>query len=424
MANEEEIERWKKRFERERKARKEAENLLEKKALDLYKATEELHSLNAGLDKIIQKRTEMLLKQKEQTELILSNIVSPMLITSKRTRKIIYANPEASAQYRTSLNELIGSSIERIYVDQNDAFKIRDALKACDNALYGMELRFKAFDDHEFDALLSLVEIDFYGEPAFLGMVTDITKQKQREEELSRLHRDMKSSIEYASLIQKSLLSNQDILNKRFKDYFIIWEPRDIVGGDIYFIEDIEEMNTIFLMLIDCTGHGVPGAFLTMLIKAIHRQIVDQIKKNNYLSPSMILQMFNSKLRETLLNQSGFDGAVLFIDYKNHVLNYSGAKLNLYFIRNGKIDMFKGDRFSIGYNRTALDYKFNEISINLESNDKIYLTTDGFTDQMGGEKYLPFGSKNFYNLIIDQQKNSMEIQKMLFLILLRNIAVL
>jgi serine phosphatase RsbU (regulator of sigma subunit) len=416
----EESSRWKQRFERERKARKEAELLLEQKSLELYSANEELKNLNSGLDSIIHKRTELLTKQKEQTEIILSNISHPMLITSKKSRTIIYANPIAGEQYKADIDTLVGSHISKIYVNPDDGFRIRDELQKSRNHLFGMEIRFKDFEGGEFDGILSLVEIDFYGEPALLGMVTDITVQKQREFEVQKLHKDIKSSIEYASIIQKSIIPQNDILEKNFREFFTIWEPRDIVGGDIYFIDQFYN-GEIVIMVIDCTGHGVPGAFLTMLVKAIEKQIIEKIKYSSNFSPSEILKQFNIKLRETLIQQgkniaqSGFDGAVIIYNEERKEVRFSGAKIPLYFVKDGELSVIKGDRQSIGYSRSKIDFQFSEHTISLKSGDVVYITTDGFIDQTGGEKGFPFGNRNFKKLIEEVWREDLSSQRETFL---------
>jgi PAS domain S-box-containing protein len=363
---------------------------------------------------------QLIQKHKRQIEVILSNILSPMLITSKISRRVLYANREASKQYKLELDDLIGSHIENIYVEPNDALKIRDALRESGGTLNGMELKFKSFDGKEFDALLSLVEIEFYNEPAFLGMVTDITVQKQREMELHHLHKDIRASIEYASFIQRSLVPKELIFQNNFRDFFIIWEPRDVVGGDIYFVEEFPN-GEIVIMVIDCTGHGVPGAFLTMLVKAIEKQIMENIKNREYISPSSILKVFNKKLKETLsqqredMGQSGFDGAVVVFNKFSRKLKFSGAKLPIYFLRDSQLTITKGDRQSIGYSRSKITFSFKEHSFQIEDGDIVYLSTDGFLDQTGGAKNFPFGTKNFKKLIEENSVEDLESQKLIFL---------
>ncbi len=159
---------------------------------------------------------------------------------------------------------------------------------------------------------------DTNNKPAgLIGIFTDISEQKENErvlkntlkeleiakKEVEEIHKRTSESIEYASLIQHTLIPSHDLFRKYFKDYFVIWHPKDVVGGDIYFFEEFE--NSAILMVIDCTGHGVPGAFVTMLVKAIERQIISQIKyQKEAVEPAKILTIFNKNMRQILQQES------------------------------------------------------------------------------------------------------------------------
>jgi serine phosphatase RsbU (regulator of sigma subunit) len=399
----EDADRWKKRFERERKARKEAESLLEEKSLQLFNTNVELK------------------RQKDQIERILSNVVSAMLITSKATRKVIYANIEATVQYRASIDEILGSDIDRFYVNLEDSNRIKKRVMEGGEPLYNLELSFKRFDDTVFEGLLSIISIDFNGEPSFLGMVTDITTQKQRESELQRLHKNIRSSIEYASIIQESILPSNDILERNFTNHFIIWQPRDIVGGDIYFFEQNPIRNEVTVMVIDCTGHGVPGAFLTMVVRAIEKQIVeDIIKRGEWFSPLRILNSFTHKLRDTLKgstrfsSHSGFDGAIISYRPSEGKILFSGANTSLYINRSDEVIEVKGDKRSVGLSCDR-GVQFTEKSIDILGCEKLYITTDGYIDQTGGKKGFPFGSRKFKKAISEFSKEEFSKYSELFL---------
>jgi len=228
----------------------------------------------------------------------------------------------------------------------------------------------------------------------------------EAKEEIEQLHQKTKESIEFASMIQKALLAEETCLIKScFKDGFIIWMPRDIVGGDIYLFEKFNE-NECLLMVIDCTSHGVPGAFVTMIVKAIEREIVSKIREEKMeVSPSWILQHFNRVIKK-LLNQFdkdadtnvGFDGGVVYYNKFDQILKFAGANTSLFF-KHEELKEYKGDRQSVGYKVTAIDYVYNEIVLNVEEGDRFYLTTDGFLDQLGGSKGYPFGKKRFKKII-------------------------
>lgn len=243
----------------------------------------------------------------------------------------------------------------------------------------------------------------------------NITAQKELEE----LNKHIKSSIEVASFIQESILPSSSFLDSCFNDKFIIWEPKDIVGGDIYFLEKLRNNDECLLMVIDCTGHGVPGAFVSMLIKAIKKQVIQkQINKiNTEISPGEILRDFNRELKE-ILNQKernlasnvGFDGGIIYYNKKEKILRFSGAANTLIYYDNNEIKTIKGDRHSIGYKNSDINHEFKNHEINVEKGMKFYLLSDGYIDQIGGKKNQSF-SKSRTIEIINKNINKPMIQQ-------------
>lgn len=362
-------------------------------------------------------------KIREEIELILSNILLPILITSKKRRKILYANKHAQIQYEKPLNEIIGSDIDDIYTIQGQHYHILDAIKK-DGKIENSEEQFKTWSGKEFTALLSVTPIRYKDEEAFIGMVTDITKQKRIEDEIRQIHKHTKSSIEYASLIQHAIIPDDITFKKYFDDYFTLWEPKDIVGGDIYLFDELRTDNECMLMVIDCTGHGVPGAFVTMLVKALERQVSALISTdpNFEVSTAWILEYFNKTMKhllkqedETSISNAGFDAAILYYNKKKNIVKFSGAELPLFYVQNNEFKMIKGDRHSIGYKKSNADFKFKEHTIDIDSDMRLYLTTDGFIDQNGGEKGFPFGKKRLKGLIEANYEKTFEEQKSIFM---------
>jgi len=233
----------------------------------------------------------------------------------------------------------------------------------------------------------------------------------------------IEDSIEYAALIQHSLVPDNEVFRKYVSEYFVIWHPKDVVGGDIYLLEELRNDDEMMFMVIDCTGHGVPGAFVTMLVKAIERQIVGKIiNSDEKVSPAKILGIFNRSMKHLLKQESrdsisnaGFDGGILYFNkVDNHIL-YAGAKTPLYVLRDGKLDIISGDRHSIGYKRSKSDYEFTEYEIKLDSDVVIYLGSDGFIDQQGEEDGMPFGKERFLGLIEEYGEESLADQQEVFL---------
>ncbi|MFK5893032.1 MAG: SpoIIE family protein phosphatase [Pseudomonadota bacterium] len=262
---------------------------------------------------------------------------------------------------------------------------------------------------------------------------SDITERKNAQDllinqqlEIQEIHKHTQDSIEYAALIQGALIPNNKVFNKYFKDYFAIWHPKDIVGGDIYLVEDINE-DEVIIMVIDCTGHGVPGAFVTMLVKAVEQQIISNIHKDNIISPARILSTFNHSIKQLLqqedvdsISNAGFDGGIIYYNKKEKIMRFAGANTPLFIIQNNEIQIIKGNRHSIGYKKSDARYEFSDHIIDVSNSTQIYLSTDGYLDQNGGDKGFPFGKKRFTKLIQKNANESFADQQELLLYELQN----
>jgi len=230
-----------------------------------------------------------------------------------------------------------------------------------------------------------------------------ITEQKQ----------DITESIQYAYRIQSAAIPPVEILQDILTDYFIFYKPRDIVSGDFYWIS--EQDHKLIIIAADCTGHGVPGAFMSMLGIAFLNEIVN---KENITKPSEIL----SKLRQNIikaLQQSGKDGeqrdgmdvAAITIDLRKNILEFAGANNPLYLIRNEELIEKKGSKMPVSIHRNMSDYE-NHI-IKVDKKDTIYIFSDGYPDQFGGPNGKKFKYKPFKELLVSIQNQPMKIQNQL-----------
>ena len=360
---------------------------------------------------------------RKNIEMILSNIMLPVLITSKKDRKILYANEYASKQYELPIDELIGKCIDNVYTNVDQRAEILKILIR-DGYVENLEERYKTQTGKEFTGLLSVKPIVYNFEESYIGMVVDITEQKEIEHEVKRLHKHTTDSIEYASLIQHALVPEQELFNKYFNDYFTIWNPKDLVGGDIYLCEELRNEEECLLMVIDCTGHGVPGAFVTMLVKAIERQVIAKIENDKTIevSPAWILSYFNKTMKKLLkqenkdsISNAGFDGGIIYYNKKENILKFAGAETPLFYLEDDELKTIKGNRHSIGYKKSDVNYEFKDHIINVKDGMQFYITTDGYLDQNGGEKSFPFGKKKFMNIIEDNYNKSFLDQKERFI---------
>jgi ABC-type amino acid transport substrate-binding protein/serine phosphatase RsbU (regulator of sigma subunit) len=256
-----------------------------------------------------------------------------------------------------------------------------------------------------------------------VAVFTDITEVENAKKEVEMIHKHTKESIEYASLIQGALIPDNKIFKNYFQDYFAIWHPKDTIGGDIYLFEELRDKDECLLMVIDCTGHGVPGAFVTMLVKAIERQITSKIKHSDEIvDPAKLLGIFNKNMKQLLrqettdsVSNAGFDGAILYYNKKEKIIKFAGAETPLFYVEDGELKMIKGDRYSVGYKKCSMDYNYKEHIIDVKEGMQFYLTTDGYLDQNGGEKSFPFGKKRFKNIIKELHMETMPDQQEVFL---------
>ena len=237
-------------------------------------------------------------------------------------------------------------------------------------------------------------------------------KVMERTKQIEQQKINITDSIHYASRIQNALLPPNDELNRLLPSYFILNKPKDIVSGDYYWISTKD--NKVLLALADCTGHGVPGAFMSIMGINLLNEIV---KKTEVVTANVILNELRDYLVTSLRQigdkdetRDGMEVALCVVDYDNKKLQYSGAFRPLYLIRNKELHVYKGDRMPIGiYNEEEVP--FNSKEVQFEENDIIYLFTDGYVDQIGGPGRKTFRSSKFKQLLLDIHQKPMEEQK-------------
>ena len=172
-------------------------------------------------------------------------------------------------------------------------------------------------------------------------------------------------------------------------------------------------------MVIDCTGHGVPGAFVTMLVKALARNLISHANKTKEsVSPAKLLAVFNRSLKHLLkqhdknsLSNAGFDAAILYIDKEESEITYAGAHIPLFYMKEGRMSSIKADRHSIGYKTSDPDFEFHDHILHFDDTMQFYLTTDGYIDQNGGKKGFPMGKKYMVKLLELHHEKQMNDQK-------------
>jgi len=229
-------------------------------------------------------------------------------------------------------------------------------------------------------------------------------------------NKEITDSINYAKLIQQSLLASKDMLDKNLESYFILYKPKDIVSGDFYWAS--ETPKGFLVACVDCTGHGVPGAFMSL----IGKENLDKAISKTF-SPGEILHELNINVKRSLNqnagsgNKDGMDAAIVRIEKDkngNADVIYSGANRPLYILKNKTIEEIKATKQAIG-GFTNNEQIFNEHHIKISKGDTLVISTDGYADQFGSESNKKLTTKRFKELLISvkakpavEQKQTLE----------------
>lgn len=222
-------------------------------------------------------------------------------------------------------------------------------------------------------------------------------------------------SLLYARVIQASILPDPRLLDQYFAEWCVLYRPCDIVGGDLYWVREAAD-GGLLVAVLDCTGHGVPGAFMTMTVNSVLNHIVDTLCSDD---PGRMIQELNRLLQETLrlrqtgesLVDAGLDVGLCRIDKDRQNLTFAGAGISLYLGQNGLIREVKGERKWVGYSGSDQRFVFKNNQIPLDSATCWYMTTDGYLDEGGGPKGYGFGTGRFRELLTQQQGRDLQRQQ-------------
>ncbi|MCG3165839.1 MAG: hypothetical protein POELPBGB_01614 [Bacteroidia bacterium] len=245
---------------------------------------------------------------------------------------------------------------------------------------------------------------------------SQITRQKEeislQKDIIEHKNRDITDSINYAKTLQEAILPPQQVFKKYLKDTFILYMPKDIVSGDFYWIE--KRGDNVMLSVADCTGHGVPGAFMSIIG---HNGLNQAVNEHRLLKPSIILNYLNLTVNETLHKaaegasvRDGMDMALCNFNTKTLELEYAGAHNPLFIISKGELTELKADRMSIGQ-FTDEPKSFTNHTYQLQPGDSFYMFSDGIVDQFGGDKGKKFKKAQLRELLQTLGHLPMEEQK-------------
>jgi len=274
--------------------------------------------------------------------------------------------------------------------------------------------------------LLVAFAIFIYNRFKVIKKQNSIIEEQKKEVEIQKdivdeKNKNITDSINYALRIQQSYLPEKEDMDDALGDYFIFYHPKDIVSGDFYWYtltgrnENDKSKDVVVLALADCTGHGVPGAMMTMIGNTLLNQTIQNNKIN---TPAEALDFLNSELPKNLKKhkgnisiKDGMDIVMIMIDKLNGKLYFSGANNSIFLVNNSGISILKGDKQPVSAAEDKQKLKFTLKSVSIEKGDCLYLTTDGYFDQFGGPKGKKFLSARFQQLIQNVQGLPMNEQK-------------
>ncbi len=252
-------------------------------------------------------------------------------------------------------------------------------------------------------------------EQKVIERTAEVVKQKEEIEDqnskISELYEEVTDSIKYAKGLQEAILPPDEFVKEALPNSFVLFKPKDIVSGDFYWIE--EKKDKVYFAAVDCTGHGVPGAFMSIVG---YNALNEALRKND--DPGGILDDLNKGISKTLHNNSmnskhkdGMDLALCSYNKNTKVLKYAGAFNPLYLLRQGEITQIKADKFAIGSYYDDKTKKYTNHELQLEQGDYIYVFSDGYADQFGGPRGKKFMYKRFKENLLELEGKEIHSQK-------------
>ena len=358
---------------------------------------------------------ETIRRQERSLRAIIDNIPMVIILKDKYGRHLA-VNDYYETATGTAPGEIVGKDDTEVFPEELAAkiIEIDKAIMAAGEAST-FEERIPNPDGtlHDFLTTKAPIRNETGDVESLVVAALDITDRKKIERNLSDAYEVISGSIQYASRIQQAFLTGEEMLAATMEDSFVIWEPRDVVGGDIYWCRLWGE--GILVIAADCTGHGVPGAFMTLISSGALDRAYGETEPGQL--GALIRQMH--LMIQFSLNQHGGSGesddglelSACFIDLDNANVTFTGARLPLYVVEDGDVTEIKGTKSGLGYRGIPPTQEFEQVDIPLRPGQIYYMATDGLIDQVGGERRRMFGKKRFKELLLDVQGLPFDEQK-------------
>ena len=342
---------------------------------------------------------------------------SPVSVFITDTDGIIeYSNSQFTRVTGYEAGEARGKKAEMLRSDKNDAGPHRDMWLKLGNGQpwSGVLLnRRKNGESYWESCSISPIKDDTGRITHHVSVGEDVTEQTRLQKERDDAMRLVAGSIQYASRIQRSILPPEAELMAAFADCFILWEPRDVVGGDMYWHRPWGGGSLV--LLGDCTGHGVPGAFMTLISNGALSEAYLETPPGD---PAILLQRMH-QLIQTALGQDrkglgsaddGIEIGACYLDDHQGTLTFAGARFDLFILQDGAVEIIKGTKAGLGYRGTPQDIRFRNHRLDTAGR-AFYMTSDGLTDQIGGPLKRGFGKRRFKSLLATIANRPMAEQK-------------
>ncbi len=409
---------------------------------ELKTLAEELNTQREELEtqkEELQAQTEELIVQKDMLQRQNTELERLQLVASKTDNVIYIFDPDGtlvwfnssfSSQLGMSYEEFMGKEMQIKIHDISTSHEVENHLEKCLVSKTSVTYESKIMDslgrEHWYQTTLTpIFEEDII--KYVVAIDSEITRLKQyemevehqrnlainRKNELEYQQSEMTDSLRYAQRIQSAILPQSKDIKRFFPESFVLFEPKDIVSGDFYWFHRIE--NKFVFIAVDCTGHGVPGAFMSIIGTYLLNNIIIQ---NNETRPAEILKQLNRKLKISLKNESplrqtndGMDVSLVILDLDTKKLYYAGALRPLFLCTQGDFIEVKGDKIPITSEIIGnVMSQYKEWEFDIAQGDRFYMFSDGIIDQFGGKENKKFLTKRFKQLILDAQSYSMPEQ--------------
>ncbi|WKZ60252.1 MAG: PAS domain S-box protein [Cyclobacteriaceae bacterium] len=328
---------------------------------------------------------------------------SPDLITRLEDESISYINPVIESYTGKGPNDYLNKKYKEAGLDASileSWLRIVEQVNAT-NETVATEMDFPSELGKRVMQVNAIPEFDESNKLESVLVVShDITERKMIELEIQNKNKKITESINYAKRIQTAILPNSRVISKTLPDSFILYKPRDVVSGDFPWFMQIK--NDIYIAAVDCTGHGVPGALLSLIGYFLLNDIVRSRKVTD---PGVILDLLDEGVTKTLRQdedastKDGMDIALCKVNMDTREVEYAGAHRPLYIMRNGVMEEVKGNKFPIGGGIFKNQTNFTNTKLTLKKGDSIYFSSDGYPDQFGGPEGRKFGPKRVREII-------------------------